>query len=107
MEKDDIRVELNDENKTIGAKIREATLHKVPYMVIIGEKEIENSVMLNEVKHPSRMRENFSNKLRDSSSSTQNDKMFVSVRTREGKDLGLMNLYEFIKKLKSQIETFL
>jgi threonyl-tRNA synthetase len=34
-----LRVKLNDENKTLGAKIRETTLQKVPYMCIIGEKE--------------------------------------------------------------------
>ncbi len=35
-----VRSELNTENKMLGAKIREATLQKVPYIVIIGDKEI-------------------------------------------------------------------
>ncbi len=34
-----IRVDRNDESKTLGAKIRESTLQKIPYLVIIGEKE--------------------------------------------------------------------
>ena len=34
-----IRVELDDRNEKIGYKIREAQLEKIPYMVIVGEKE--------------------------------------------------------------------
>ncbi|MCL4364157.1 threonine--tRNA ligase [Patescibacteria group bacterium] len=34
-----IRVDRNDESKGSGAKIRESTLQKIPYLVIIGEKE--------------------------------------------------------------------
>jgi threonyl-tRNA synthetase len=34
-----IRVELDDRSETIGKKIREAEMQKVPYMLIIGEKE--------------------------------------------------------------------
>jgi len=37
-----IRVELNDENATLGAKIRKAQLQKVPYILIVGDKEVEN-----------------------------------------------------------------
>ncbi len=36
----EIRSEVNTDNKTLGAKIRESTLQKVPFMVIIGDKEI-------------------------------------------------------------------
>ena len=40
-----LRVEFDDRNEKIGYKIREAQLEKVPYMLVIGEKEIEaNSV---------------------------------------------------------------
>ena len=39
LEEKDIRVELDDRNEKIGFKIREAQLQKVPYMLIIGEKE--------------------------------------------------------------------
>ena len=34
-----IRIEANLENEKIGYKIREATIRKVPYLVIIGDKE--------------------------------------------------------------------
>ena len=36
-----IRVELDDRQEKIGYKIREAQLSKVPYMLIIGEKEVQ------------------------------------------------------------------
>ena len=35
------RVELDDRNEKIGYKIREAQLQKVPYMVVLGDKEVE------------------------------------------------------------------
>lgn len=35
-----IRVETNIENEKIGHKIRKATIRKVPYLVIIGDKEV-------------------------------------------------------------------
>ncbi len=37
-----LRVELDDRQEKIGYKIREAQLSKVPYMLIIGEKEVES-----------------------------------------------------------------
>jgi len=41
----DIRVELDDRSEKIGKKIRDTELMKVPYMLIIGEKEMsENKV---------------------------------------------------------------
>lgn len=39
------RVRLNIENEKVGYKIRNATLNKIPYMVIIGDKEIENTTI--------------------------------------------------------------
>ncbi|BDR65207.1 threonine--tRNA ligase [Clostridium tetani] len=40
-----IRVEFDDRNEKIGYKIREAQLQKVPYMIILGDKEVsENKV---------------------------------------------------------------
>lgn len=71
-----IRSELNIENKMLGAKIRETTLQKVPYMVIMGDKEAA-------VKP-----------------------LNVSVRTREGKDLGMQDLSKFVQLVKSNIEKF-
>ncbi|NTU46803.1 threonine--tRNA ligase [Candidatus Roizmanbacteria bacterium] len=72
--KNDIRVEINEENKTLGAKIRESTLQKVPYMIIIGATEVSDSS--------------------------------VSIRTREGKDLGKSSIIEFIQTVKNTIEKY-
>lgn len=36
-----IRVEINKNNETLGKKIREAELQKIPYLLIVGEKEVE------------------------------------------------------------------
>ena len=36
-----MRVELDDRNEKIGYKIREAQLEKVPYMLVVGDKEVE------------------------------------------------------------------
>ena len=40
-----IIVELDDSNEKIGYKIRKAQLEKVPYMLVIGAKEIEKNVV--------------------------------------------------------------
>ncbi len=39
------RAELDVRNEKIGYKIREAQLEKVPYMVIIGDRDVENGVI--------------------------------------------------------------
>jgi threonyl-tRNA synthetase len=39
LENNEIRACLDDRNETIGKKIREAEISKVPFMLIIGEKE--------------------------------------------------------------------
>lgn len=36
-----IRVEINKNNETLGKKIRAAEMQKIPYLLVIGEKEIE------------------------------------------------------------------
>ena len=41
LEKQGIRTELDDRQEKIGYKIREAQLQKVPYMLILGDKEVE------------------------------------------------------------------
>jgi len=61
-----IRAEIDSKNERLEAKIRNATLQKIPYLLIIGEKEKESQK--------------------------------VTVRTREGKDLGQMELTTFKKK---------
>jgi threonyl-tRNA synthetase len=58
-------------NEKIGFKIREHTIQRVPYLLVIGDKEVEN----------------------DS----------VAVRTRDGNDLGVMNLEAFIEHLSADI----
>ena len=40
-----VRVEIDDRSEKIGYKIREAQLEKVPYMLIIGDKDIENNAV--------------------------------------------------------------
>jgi threonyl-tRNA synthetase len=39
LEKSSCRVEIDDRNETLQAKIRNAQLEKVPYMIIVGDKE--------------------------------------------------------------------
>src|SRR3989339_1473738 len=55
-----LRIEVNQDNETLGGKIRESTLQKIPFMIIIGEKEVKSNL--------------------------------ISVRSREGKDLGSMEI---------------
>ena len=42
LKKDGIRVELDSRNEKVGFKIREAQTSKIPYMLIIGDKEIKD-----------------------------------------------------------------
>ena len=41
MEDEDMRVELDARNETLGKRIREAQLKKIPYMIVVGAKEAE------------------------------------------------------------------
>ncbi|MDD4297571.1 MAG: threonine--tRNA ligase [Ruminiclostridium sp.] len=43
LNKSGIRVEVDTRNEKIGYKIREAQLAKIPYMLVIGDKEMENN----------------------------------------------------------------
>ncbi len=45
LEKAGIRVELDSRNEKIGYKIRSAQMQKIPYMIIVGEKEEENKTV--------------------------------------------------------------
>lgn len=76
-----IRVELDGNAKTLGAKIREWTLQKAPYLCIIGDKEIEES----------------------KKAKGKSQHYFLSIRTREGKDLGMQSLSTFIEGLQADI----
>jgi threonyl-tRNA synthetase len=66
-----IRVGLNLDNEKIGHKIRGATIRKVPYLVIIGDKEISGGTL--------------------------------SLRRRNGEDLGAVTQENFIAMIKEDI----
>lgn len=38
-----VRCHIDDRNEKMGYKIREAQMHKVPYQVVVGDKEVENN----------------------------------------------------------------
>ena len=67
----DFRIKSDLRNEKIGFKIREHTMLKVPYLLIVGDKEVESNT--------------------------------VTVRTREGLDLGSMSIENFIEILKQNI----
>lgn len=60
MKKANIRTKIDLRNEKIGYKIREATIARIPYILVVGKREAEEGL--------------------------------VSVRTREGEDLGTMSL---------------
>jgi len=41
----DVRVSYDQRNETIGKKIREAEIQKIPYIIIIGDREIESKTI--------------------------------------------------------------
>ncbi len=40
--KKELRVEIDDRSETMQSKIRDAQIQKIPYMIVIGDKEVEN-----------------------------------------------------------------
>jgi threonyl-tRNA synthetase len=50
LENDEIRALVDNRNETIGKKIREAEMNKIPYMLIVGEQE-ENDGTVSVRKH--------------------------------------------------------
>lgn len=58
-------------NEKIGFKIREKTLERIPYMLVLGDKEVESGS--------------------------------VNVRTREGENLGVMSVAEFITLVEAAV----
>ena len=58
-------------NEKIGFKIREKTLERIPYMLVLGDKEVESGS--------------------------------VNVRTREGENLGVMTISEFITLVNAAV----
>ncbi len=80
LDESNIRSGIDLDNRSLGAKIRQSTLQKIPFMIIMGEKEVA-SYKVHQVYQ-------------------------VTIRTREGKDLGMLEVNKFINQLKSQIENF-
>ena len=39
------RVHLDDRNEKLGYKMREAVLKKIPYMLVLGQKEVDNKTI--------------------------------------------------------------
>jgi len=68
-----IRVQVDDRSERMNLKIREAQLMKIPYMFIVGDKEMEASQ--------------------------------VSLRLRNGEDMGLLSISRFLDRVKPIIET--
>jgi len=74
LQSNNIRVKTDTRNEKLGYKIREATMKKIPFAIIVGEKEEQENK--------------------------------ISVRTREGVDLGSMDLQEFVNKVKELCKEF-
>jgi len=45
LKKADIRAEIDDRNEKIGKKIRDTELMRVPYMLVVGEKELNEQMI--------------------------------------------------------------
>ena len=76
MHKAGIRVVLDDRNEKVGYKIREAQLEKVPYMLVVGNKEVEeNTVSI-------RSRENVENETMDVDEFVERIKEEVANKTK-------------------------
>lgn len=58
LEAQGIRVETDLRNEKIGFKIREAQMQKIPYMLIVGDKEVENGVVAVRARKGGRSRHN-------------------------------------------------
>ena len=66
-----VRAEADQRPEKMGYKIREAQLQKIPYMLVVGEKEVEAQS--------------------------------VSIRTRSGKDGGVMKAEDFVSMIVEEI----
>ncbi|MEJ2544350.1 MAG: His/Gly/Thr/Pro-type tRNA ligase C-terminal domain-containing protein [Calditrichaceae bacterium] len=42
LEKNNIRTDIDLRNEKVGFKIREAEVQKIPYMIVIGDKEVDS-----------------------------------------------------------------
>ena len=43
LENHEIRAHLDDRNETVGKKIRESEMKKIPFMIVVGENEVKNN----------------------------------------------------------------
>lgn len=74
-----IRVEVDDRQESMQSKIRQATLQKVPFLGIIGDKEISEGEL------------NYKN-------------INANLRSRDGKNLGVYNFDKLLSFLKLEID---
>jgi len=65
------RVKIKKENETVSKKIREAEMQKIPYIIVVGDKEMNSDNL--------------------------------AVRTRGKKNIEIININEFIKKIKKEL----
>ncbi|MDP3994208.1 MAG: threonine--tRNA ligase [bacterium] len=79
LEKEGIRAEMDERNDTISSKIRDAEMQKIPYMIIVGAKEVE---------------------AKNISLRAKGETCLPAGR----KNMGQMKLDEFTGKIKSEIE---
>ena len=45
LDSEGFRVEVDERNEKIGKKIREATMEKIPYMIVVGDRDMENNTV--------------------------------------------------------------
>lgn len=45
LQKEDIRVIIDDRNESLGKRIREGMVRKVPYLIILGDKEVKDEIL--------------------------------------------------------------
>ena len=45
LDSEGFRVEVDSRNEKVGKKIREATLEKIPFMLVVGDRDMENGTV--------------------------------------------------------------
>ena len=69
-----IRTEIDLRNEKISYKIRQHSVKRIPYMIVVGDKEVENNK--------------------------------ISIRTRDGDDMGIMDVDKFIKMVETLVKDY-
>ena len=72
--KSSIRTKIDLRNEKISYKIREHSVKRIPYMIVVGDKEVENNK--------------------------------ISIRTRDGDDMGIMDVDKFIKMVETLVKDY-